>query len=243
MKKKIIIPIVIVVAVILVWFLPIPRGTYDDGGTRVYDALAYKIVAWNRITASVDENGQTAHGTYRNTSVYWYPDNLRSIGELWEMEFTYDLENTVSRVGYIEGYEIWLGALNKEKLYINSVQHLPIFKFDTLSEFEGFKRAVGEENIDIGYGESPTLDENTAKYDAKFFEDNSLVLVYVGANSGSYRYDVNRVFCNEGALCVHIEQTNSPKIVTDDMAGWFITVAVSDALIENVTMFDADLDN
>ena len=228
MKKKIIIPIAIVVVLVTVLFLPIPRGAYDDGGTREYQALTYKIVSWNKITASVDENGQTVHGTYKKTSVYWYPDSLRSLGDLWQMEFTYNLESTVSRVGYIEGYEIWLGALNKETFYESKVAHLPIFKFDTLAEFESFEGAVNE---------------NTAKYDEAFFEDNSLLLVYVAASSGSYRYGVSGVYCNEGVLCVHIEQTNSPKIVTDDMAGWFITVAVPDALIENVTVFDADLNS
>ncbi|MBR2387144.1 MAG: hypothetical protein IKB02_00085 [Clostridia bacterium] len=139
-----------------------------------------------------------------------------------------NFESTVSYVGYIEGYEIWLGALNKETFYESKVRHLPIFKFDTLAEFEGFEGAVNE---------------NTAKYDEAFFEDNSLLLVYVAASSGSYRYDLHSVYRNENALCVHIEQTNSPEIATDDMAGWFITVAVPDTFLEGCTVFDADLNN
>ena len=154
-----------------------------------------------------------------------------------------NFESTVSYVGYIEGYEIWLGALNKETFYESKVRHLPIFKFDTLAEFEGFEGAIGEERLNGSYNEMPSFNENTAKYDEAFFEDNSLLLVYVAANSGSYRYDLHSVYLNENALCVHIEQTNSPEIATADMAGWFITVAVPDTVIESCSVFDADLNN
>ena len=89
MKKKIwLIPVIGVVALVLVLFLPIPQGSYNDGGTRDYNALTYKIVKWNKIMVEVDENGQAIHNTYKNTSVYWYPDNQKSIGELWQIERT-----------------------------------------------------------------------------------------------------------------------------------------------------------
>ena len=153
------------------------------------------------------------------------------------------METTVSYAGYIEGYEFWLGALNSNTFYESKVQHLPIFKFDTLAEFERFKGAIGDEHLNGSYNEMPSFNENTARYDAEFFEDNSLMLVYVRASSGSYRFDVHSVYQKDDAFCVHIEQTNSPEVVTDDMAGWFITVAVPDALIENVTVFDADLNS
>ena len=86
MKKKIIIPIAIVVVLVTVLFLPIPRGAYDDGGTREYQALTYKIVAWKRINSEIDENGETVHRTYEKNSVFWYPDNFRDIDDLWKME-------------------------------------------------------------------------------------------------------------------------------------------------------------
>ena len=86
MKKKILIPVIIIVVLAAVLFLPIPQGSYDDGGTRDYNALTYKIVRWNKITDELDENGQPIHNTYRKTSVFWYPDNQKSIDELWQIE-------------------------------------------------------------------------------------------------------------------------------------------------------------
>ena len=83
MKKKPIIIVLIVFAVILlILFLPIPKGTYDDGGTRDYDALLYKIVVWN--IQGVNEDGTLQR--YHKTSVFWFPDNQKSYEELWKIE-------------------------------------------------------------------------------------------------------------------------------------------------------------
>ena len=51
MKKKIWICIAGVV-LLAILFVPIPSGTYKDGGTRAYSALTYKIVKWQRDTGS-----------------------------------------------------------------------------------------------------------------------------------------------------------------------------------------------
>ena len=153
-------------------------------------------------------------------------------------------EIAVSYANWTEESEIYFGALNKEKMVISSVQHLPIYKFNTSEELEQFKLAFGEVlTMDRGYDEVPSFNDITTNYDEIFFEENTLMLVYVGANSGTYRFGVSSVFCAENSFCIHIEQTNNPEVVTDDMAGWFITVAVPDSMVENCTEFDADLNN
>lgn len=91
MKKKIIIPIVIVIALALVLFFPIKQVTYDDGGTREYAALTYKIIKWNRYVSVYNEDGDMERvDKYTETSVYWLPDNFKSIDELWKMEYHAD---------------------------------------------------------------------------------------------------------------------------------------------------------
>ena len=85
MKRIIVICIIIVV--LLVLFLPISKGTYDDGGTRDYCALTYRIVVWNKLIAEVNEGGSAGEvHTYRKTSVFWIPENYKSIDELWIIE-------------------------------------------------------------------------------------------------------------------------------------------------------------
>lgn len=46
MKKK---TWIVLIILLLILFIPIPSGTYKDGGTRVYTALTYKIVKWKRL--------------------------------------------------------------------------------------------------------------------------------------------------------------------------------------------------
>ena len=71
----------------MVLFVPIPNGVYNDGGTKDYNALTYKIVVWNRLVAEADEEGsQSTVHTYHKISVFWFPDNFKSIDELWKIE-------------------------------------------------------------------------------------------------------------------------------------------------------------
>lgn len=60
-----------------VLFVPIPSGVYEDGGTQTYTALTYKIVDWNRMTAT---------SVYDKTRVYFIPRNFKSIDDLWVYE-------------------------------------------------------------------------------------------------------------------------------------------------------------
>ena len=76
MKKKLWIPIVIVVFLAIL-VIPIPTGPYRDGGTREYTALTYKIVDWNRLTGD---------STYDKTKGYFFPYNFKSIDSLWYYE-------------------------------------------------------------------------------------------------------------------------------------------------------------
>lgn len=148
---------------------------------------------------------------------------------------------TVSYANWGELNEIYTKALNIDKMAISSVRHLPIYKFDTMAELEQFKNDVKDVlSIDSGYDEVSSFNEATAKYDENFFTENTLMLVYVEASSGSYRYGVDSVYHADGNFCIHVKQTNSPEIGTDDMAGWFITVAVPDSMVADCTVFDAD---
>ena len=151
--------------------------------------------------------------------------------------------STFSRAGY--GIpNIYDNALNASKLNDSNPWNLPIYKFDTLSDLEKFKSDFGGENgFNYGWDEVPSLNEATMHYDEYFFERYALLLVYVDASSGSYRFGFKDVTINDTYFCVHVEQTNNPEIFTGDMAGWFITVAVPDSMVANITEFDADLIN
>ena len=155
-----------------------------------------------------------------------------------------EFEVTVSYANSTEVSELYAGALNSNKMYQSSIRHLPIYCFDTLNDLEEFKDTFRNVlTMDSGYDEIPSFNDATSKYDNAFFNENSLVLVYVTAGSGSFRFGVQSVGYDEKSFMVHIQQLNNPEVYTMDMAGWFITLAVPDSLIENCSEFDADLDN
>jgi hypothetical protein len=79
MNKRAKITISIIIAlVVLISVVPIPTGVYKDGGTRTYTALTYKVVKWHRLSG------------YEKTSVYWLPNNFKTLDELWEIEQSKD---------------------------------------------------------------------------------------------------------------------------------------------------------
>ncbi|MBR3879645.1 MAG: hypothetical protein IKJ24_05960 [Clostridia bacterium] len=151
-------------------------------------------------------------------------------------------KSTFSRAGYGIS-NIYDNALNASKLNDNNPWNLPIYKFDTLSDLEKFKSDFGgESGFNYGWDEVPSLNDATKYYDEAFFERYTLMLVYVTASSGSYRFGFKDVTIDGDYFCILVEQTNNPQWCTDDMAGWFITVAVPDSMVENCTEIDAILD-
>ena len=152
------------------------------------------------------------------------------------------IETTLSYATCSNTSWIFASALNNDKMYISSVQHLPIYKFDTLEDLQQFKKYFeNHHSMDQGYDEVPSFNEVTAGYDDAFFEENSLITVYIGANNSTHRFGVNRVQIDESVFWVGIHETTHAETVDTALAGWFITLAVSDKQIENCTSFDASL--
>ena len=79
MKKKKWIAVLLIFGLLAVLFTPIPAGELRDGGTKVYRALTYTLVNWHRVCAEPD-------GIYEALRVYPFPDSMRTVSELWELE-------------------------------------------------------------------------------------------------------------------------------------------------------------
>ena len=151
-------------------------------------------------------------------------------------------DTTVSEVGTSDTEALYSGALNTDQMTISSVRHFPIYKFDTLEELTQFKDSLKKpERLSYKHDEIPSFNEVTEQYDEMFFSENTLLLVYVAASSGTYRFAVDTITGDGGSLCVHIAETTHAEIVTDDTSGWFITVAISDSAAAGYTEFDAVL--
>ena len=86
-KKAVIICAAILVTALIAAFVPIPMGTLEDGGTRDYKALTYRIVVWHIACDGIGEDGEpTGLYYYEKTSVYWFSDAYKTIDELRKIE-------------------------------------------------------------------------------------------------------------------------------------------------------------
>ncbi len=116
MKKEIWIPIVFITLVLAVLFVPIPKASYDDGGTREWMALTYKIVDWNKIT----DNGSGSPTIYEKLRFYGPADRNKSIDELWVRESARFGKRGTAYT------DIWLDKETAEKYENNIFSHIVI---------------------------------------------------------------------------------------------------------------------
>ncbi len=146
----------------------------------------------------------------------------------------------VAWANWSENDDIITKSLNLDKMSISSVQHLPIFKCEKESDLEDFKNQFKDSlSFSNGYDEVPSFDESTAGFGADFFDNNTLFLVYVSANSGSLRFALDSYSVVDDTFRADIIQTNNPEVVTDNTAGWLIVIPVSNDQLQNVQNYDA----
>ena len=133
-------------------------------------------------------------------------------------------------------------ALNASKLNDSNFRTLPIHKFDTLSELEKFKSDFGgKEGFIFDWDDVPSFNDATEKYDEAFFERYTLMLVFIGTTSSSYRYGFKGITIDGNYCSVHVARTNHPNGSNDDSVSRFVTIAVPKSMLANITEFDADL--
>lgn len=148
----------------------------------------------------------------------------------------------VAYANYSGDARVFAGSLNADLMLISSVQHLPVYKFETERELRAFRTSFADLlTFDRGYDETPSFDQYAAEYNDAFFKSQTLILCYVQASSGSYRFGIKDVFVSGDSLCVYIKQLNHPQVHTADMAGWFVLAEVSKADIGHCTHFDAQM--
>ena len=171
------------------------------------------------------------------------PEMLPSIGP--EQVIDEQFSNAIAYVGWTEDERIYTGAVNKQLLQSGDGEHLPVFLIDTPEDLAAFKSQYQDVfAMDQGHNDIRSLEQALAQthWDrAAFYEEHTLMLVYIPANSSTYRYGIQRVDTEDGSLTVRIEVKNTPDIVTDDMAGWMLMVLVDDEEIAKYTQIDAIL--
>ena len=222
-------------------YLRKPLEEYYEAGEEVDVTLAFlsgPSVGIELNGEYIGENADTKHDGVYPVITFTMPakDSVLYTTQNGNIGF----KSTFSRAGSGMDPDIWNNALNANKLEDSNLWHLPIYKFDTLSDLEKFKSDFGgEHGFHYGWDEVPSFNDATKYYDEEFFERYTLMLVCIQASSGSYRFGFKDITLIDNYFCVNVEQTNNPRGGTDDMAAWFITVAVPDSMMEDYTEFDA----
>ncbi len=141
---------------------------------------------------------------------------------------------------------IYSDSLNHAKPWYSidsgDLPRLPLYKFDSKEALDTFKTKFSDGFQSYGerWYKGPTFISKIGKYGDDWFEENTLLFVFVEASSGSFRYGLDRYAVNESGNCVlYIRQTNDPEGYTCDMSGWFVLVEMPRSVAERFTGFDA----
>lgn len=130
-------------------------------------------------------------------------------------------------------------AMNADALAISSIQHIPailIKDFQTLSDF--ISEGSTYFQFSTAYSENESFVKATEKYDAAFFEKNTLLILYTEEPSGSIRHTIKDVTITDDTFSVAVEAI-VPEIGTDDMANWFILLELPQDETAGITKYDA----
>ena len=164
-----------------------------------------------------------------------YTDRVFTGNEVLTVQFAYNYGSTFSYAGSIDEESIYKNAVNSDKFPLNSLTeyYLPLYKLDTLEDLEQFKATFGDKiDFDMGWDEVPSFNDVTGEYDEGFFEEYTLLLIYVHSGSSSYRYKNLLPQTDLANLNLYIGKANDPEVLEDLEASWFITVAYPDEYLE-----------
>lgn len=153
------------------------------------------------------------------------------------------VSSTLSQVNVHEGTQLYMDALNRNKMYISSVQHLPLYKIESTAELEGFVQRYGGE-IDFSYksspSDAPSFTDATAKYDDAFFAENALFAVYIFAPQCDNEYKLASSHFSKEGSAFHIVTEKQGQL--EAILQYMMLIEVNREAIEGCKVFDATLD-
>ena len=218
-----------------------PESSVDSGAD--YSAeLKNKFVAASEDIAENEEKygKQLLDGCWKNATDYVNNKKAASTAQPGGNPENRIFDSTLSWAGWTGEAPIFTGALNSSELTTNHTMHLPVYKFQSKASLDRFIENHRDTlTMDQSWENMPSFSETAARYTEDFFKENSLVLVYIATDSISYRYRATGFHCDGTSFVLQIEETTGLEAGDSAVAGWFVTVAVANSLIENCSVFDA----
>lgn len=218
--------------------VPCEQNREPDFNNQIYLSFDYLELDVN------PKAGDIVKITYDGLTLETYPSQICKIYNIEIVEehntFRSAFDAKTSFANWSDDENIVQFAENKDFILSSNGRYLPIYKLDKLEDLNWFKETFKDVfSMASRYDEIPSFNEITSTYDSTFFNKNTLLLVYVTANSGSDRFALDKIVGGGSTLCIDVKQLDTPDAGTCDMAGWFITVAVPDDVINQYTNFNA----
>ncbi len=137
---------------------------------------------------------------------------------------------------------VWVNWVEVELLQpesLNPQEGEPMFRIDSVQELTAFyKKWETHFSFAWGLDETWSFDNVIADYDEAFFKENSLLIAYIWAGSGTYRFGLNRIYVEDGAkLYLEVKYLNDPEVGDCMMGGWFTVAEVVKEDLRNVTEY------
>ena len=80
--------------------------------------------------------------------------------------------------------------------------------------------------------------KNVEKYDSYYFENKSLLVIYINSGTGSAEYSITDIRGRNDELFIMVDEY-LPEVCTADMAGWFVTIEVEKEFIKDYKYYVA----
>ena len=163
--------IVILILSSIILFFPIPMYGSEDSGAIVYSALTYRIIKWDKYAVFTSTGlGKPEH--YNVTSLYFFPDNFKSVEELWnKIELDERLKKEADRIDMPENFNIYI-YFDRSKYDSRSGQLIK----ETIPNYEV-----------MGY----TLEDYTTEYHMTYEEKKKIFQMVMDMDFLSYPSDFN----------------------------------------------------
>ena len=132
-------------------------------------------------------------------------------------------------------------SLNADKWHEENLNYCPIFKLDTPEDAEQFIAKYSEtiELDRVWYGGDISFIDAIPKYDAEFFENNSLLLIHASSPCMNYQFGIRDIVIKKSNCTVYIEQTNFSLYGLSATIDYMFMIAIPKDDIASCTEFDA----
>lgn len=191
----------------------------DDGNVYYFDVVNDQISFDAK--ASSEVRREIEDGTVFSAEIISVPSDTDSSPSQAE-KFSY----VTSPIDYVKIEEIKAAGFNVTHLVLDSKQHLPYVRIESMSELEDFKNKMDSRmNFNRSYADAPSFNKVYGNYNTAYFKTNTLLLIFPYPTASNNRFAVEFVNKHYKIFQVGISVIES-AVKDKNENGWIIAVNI-----------------